>query len=188
MHRPGDRGHDQPFPPALQRTLRRLTLATHARDNVTHRHPWLTVHPCCHPVIHPGWHPWLCDTPAPVALCPARTRGTQPLVTQHLTESSCSPSAAGAFCIPLKLNALSATRNSSYPQDCKPEPSARLANTPASRSKQAARATPKGSLRCFVPLVQPLHSISVWVCPPNAVLIDISLHKSRGSDVDAARY
>ena len=28
---------------------------------------------------------------------------------------------------------------------------ARLANTPASRSKQAVRATPKGSLRCFVP-------------------------------------
>ena len=64
----------------------------------------------------------------------------------------------------------------------------RLANTPASRSKQAARATPKGSLRCFVPLVQPLDPISVWVCPSklyfswiemlNPVLIAIHiLHK-----------
>ena len=41
----------------------------------------------------------------------------------------------------------------------------RLANMPTSRSKQATRATPKGSLRCFVPLVQPLDPISVWVCP-----------------------
>ena len=86
-----------------------------------------------------------------MALCPARTSGAQPLVTQHLTESSCSLSAAGAFCIPLKLNALSATRNSSSPQDCKSEPSARLANTPASRSKQPERARPKARSDCFVP-------------------------------------
>ena len=39
----------------------------------------------------------------------------------------------------------------------------RLANMPASRSKQATRATPKGSLRCFVPGSQSLHTI--WFIP-----------------------
>ena len=39
----------------------------------------------------------------------------------------------------------------------------RLASTPASRSKQTARATPKGSLRCFVPGAQSLHTI--WFIP-----------------------
>lgn len=42
----------------------------------------------------------------------------------------------------------------------------RLASTPASRSKQAARATPKGSLRCFVPRAKSPHTISfVASCP-----------------------
>jgi len=59
------------------------------------------------------------------------------------------------------LGQVTIVRPETYPQ------AARLANTPASRSKQAARATLNGSLRCFVPLVQSLHSISVWVCPPN---------------------
>lgn len=35
----------------------------------------------------------------------------------------------------------------------------RLANTPASRSKQAARATSKGSLRCFVPQAKSPNSL-----------------------------
>ena len=39
----------------------------------------------------------------------------------------------------------------------------RLANMPASRSKQATRATPKGSLRCFVPRAQSPHTI--WFSP-----------------------
>lgn len=42
----------------------------------------------------------------------------------------------------------------------------RLANMPASRSKQAARATPKGSLRCFVPRAKSPYTISfVASCP-----------------------
>ena len=42
----------------------------------------------------------------------------------------------------------------------------RLASTPASRSKQAARATPKGSLRCFVPRAKSPHTLSfVASCP-----------------------